>query len=66
MKVVTAEEIKKIEQIAIKEYGISELILMENAGVEVSKIVKCHIGDINNIFTVLSMRSIIHYLILGR
>lgn len=48
MKVVTAEEIKKIEQIAIKEYGISELILMENAGVEVSKIVKCHIGDINN------------------
>lgn len=48
MKVVTAEEIKIIEQTAIKEYGISELVLMENAGVEVSRIVKCHIGDVSN------------------
>lgn len=43
MKVITAEELKKIEQSAINDYGISELVLMENAGVEVSRIVKCQI-----------------------
>ena len=48
MKVITAEELKKIEQSAINDYGISELVLMENAGVEVSRIVKCQITAVDN------------------
>ena len=48
MKVITAEELKKIEQSAINDYGISELVLMENAGVEVSRIVKCQITAVEN------------------
>jgi len=36
MKVVTRDEIRRIDKRAIEEYGISGLILMENAGLQVS------------------------------
>ncbi|MGM0471134.1 MAG: NAD(P)H-hydrate dehydratase [Bacillota bacterium] len=32
MKVVTAQEMQQLDQLAIEEYGISGLVLMENAG----------------------------------
>ena len=36
MKVTTGSKMQEIDQAAIREYGIPELILMENAGIEVT------------------------------
>ncbi|OPY58015.1 MAG: Bifunctional NAD(P)H-hydrate repair enzyme Nnr [Pelotomaculum sp. PtaU1.Bin035] len=42
MRVVTAEEMKRLDQAAIKEYGVPGLVLMENAGRQVVEV----IGDV--------------------
>lgn len=40
MKVVTAEKMQEIDKGAIQKYGIPEVILMENAGIEVTNVAK--------------------------
>lgn len=40
MKVVTAEKMQEIDKRAMQEFGIPELILMENAGIEVTNAAK--------------------------
>ncbi|RJQ28934.1 MAG: NAD(P)H-hydrate dehydratase [Peptococcaceae bacterium] len=46
MLVVTSEEMKKVDQSAIKEYGIPGIVLMENAGLQVVKVVEKVLGDL--------------------
>ncbi len=48
MKVVTTAEIKAIDQRAIAEYGIPGIVLMENAGNEVTRQIESIIGDLYN------------------
>jgi len=44
MELVTAEEMRTLDQKAINEYGIPGVVLMENAGLSVFKLVKEHFG----------------------
>ena len=37
MKLATAAQIRNIDSVAIKEYGISSAVLMENAGAAVAQ-----------------------------
>lgn len=46
MRLVTAEEMKNIDQAAINDYGIPGIVLMENAGIQVVKAVKEMLGDL--------------------
>lgn len=48
MKFVTAAEIRTIEQIAIEEYGIPGVVLMENAGREATRQIERIMGTIYN------------------
>ena len=45
MKIALAKQMREIDQIAIHQYGIPEIVLMENAGVAVAKIVKNFLVD---------------------
>jgi NAD(P)H-hydrate epimerase len=47
MLVVTSEEMKKLDQSAIKDYGIPGIVLMENAGLQVVKVVEKVLGDLS-------------------
>lgn len=46
MRVVTAEEMKKLDQAAIEKYDVPGLILMENAGRQVVEVIKEIFGDV--------------------
>lgn len=46
MKIATAQQMRAIDEQAIKQYGIPEIVLMENAGVSVAKSVDQVIGKI--------------------
>ena len=48
MKIAMTAEIKELERRAIEEYGISPLVLMENAGVEVVRQIEQLLGDLHN------------------
>ena len=48
MRVVTAEEMKALDRTAIEEYGISGLVLMENAGRHVVEVVRQVLGDVRD------------------
>ncbi len=44
MYLVTAEEMRRFDAVAIKEYGIPGVVLMENAGRTTYQILKAHMG----------------------
>lgn len=46
MRVVTAEEMKALDKAAIEEYGISGLVLMENAGRQVVELIRRELGEV--------------------
>ncbi|OPX86769.1 MAG: Bifunctional NAD(P)H-hydrate repair enzyme Nnr [Pelotomaculum sp. PtaB.Bin104] len=46
MRVVTAGEMKKLDQAAIEEYGVPGLILMENAGRQVVEVIRQVLGNV--------------------
>ncbi|BAF58838.1 predicted Carbohydrate kinase [Pelotomaculum thermopropionicum SI] len=46
MRVVTAGEMKALDKAAIEEYGISGLVLMENAGRQVAEVVRQVLGEV--------------------
>ena len=46
MRIVTAEEMKMLDQAAIKEYGVPGLVLMENAGLRVVDVIREVLGDV--------------------
>ena len=46
LRVVTAEEMKALDRTAIEEYGISGLVLMENASRHVVEVVRQVLGDV--------------------
>jgi hydroxyethylthiazole kinase-like uncharacterized protein yjeF len=48
LRVVTAEEMKALDRTAIEEYGISGLVLMENAGRHVVEVVRQVLGDVRD------------------
>ena len=48
MKVVTAKEIHEIDRLAIEEYGIPGIALMENAGAAVAREIIEHFGHVSN------------------
>lgn len=48
MKAATAAEMRKIDQIAIKTFGIPGTVLMENAGVETARQVVATLGTVEN------------------
>lgn len=48
MKIVTTAEMRRIEQVAIEEYGIPSIVLMENAGVEVVRQMESIMGSLYN------------------
>jgi len=48
LRIVTAEEMKALDQAAIEEYGIPGLVLMENAGHHVVEVVKQVLGDVRD------------------
>ncbi len=52
MKVARVAEIKRIDKTAIQEYGISEEILMENAGEAVYQAIKTEINVPGNHFII--------------
>jgi hydroxyethylthiazole kinase-like uncharacterized protein yjeF len=54
MKVAFVSEMKKLDQTAVKKYGIDEILLMENAGNAVFYAIEKEIGIKNNKFLVLS------------
>ncbi len=48
MKIAMATEMKDIERRAIEEYGVSSLVLMENAGVEIVRQIEQLLGELQN------------------
>lgn len=46
MQVVTAGEMKKLDQAAIEEYGVPGVILMENAGRQVVEVIRQVLGNV--------------------
>lgn len=46
MKLVTADEMRALDQKAIKEYGIPGIVLMENAALAVMKVIREVLGDL--------------------
>lgn len=46
MKIATAEEMRRIDALAAEQYGISDVILMENAGRAVTGVVAETIGEV--------------------
>jgi len=54
MKVASVSEMRKMDQTAVKKYGIDEILLMENAGNAVFFAIEKEIGVNNNKFLVLS------------
>ncbi|AEG59048.1 bifunctional ADP-dependent NAD(P)H-hydrate dehydratase/NAD(P)H-hydrate epimerase [Desulforamulus ruminis] len=54
MRVVTAAEMKKIDQLAVEQYGIPGIILMENAGLRAVEVIESLAGPIQGkTFTIL-------------
>lgn len=47
MKIALAAEMKKIDKRAIEEYGVPEILLMENAGREVASAFEEYLGDVS-------------------
>ena len=47
MKIALADEMKKIDKRAIEEYGIPEILLMENAGREVAAAFEEYLGGVS-------------------
>ena len=45
MRTVTREEARRIDKLAIEKYGIPGIVLMENAGLAVSRVVSQMFGD---------------------
>jgi hydroxyethylthiazole kinase-like uncharacterized protein yjeF len=54
MKVASVSEMRKMDQTAVKEYGIDEILLMENAGNAVFYAIEKEIGIKNNKFLILA------------
>lgn len=48
MRLVTAAEMKELERIAIEDYGLPSLVLMENAGRHVAEVVRQVLGDVRD------------------
>jgi NAD(P)H-hydrate epimerase len=46
MRVVTADEMKMLDRLAIEEYGIPGLVLMENAGRQVVEVIREILGEV--------------------
>ncbi|MDD4168756.1 MAG: NAD(P)H-hydrate dehydratase [Desulfotomaculaceae bacterium] len=46
MRVVTAAEMKKLDQLTIEEYGVPGLVLMENAGRQVVEVIRQVLGNV--------------------
>ena len=47
MKIALADEMKKIDKRAIEEYGVPEILLMENAGREVAAAFEEYLGGVS-------------------
>lgn len=47
MKIVTAEQMRQLDQIAIDEVGIPGVVLMENAGIQVFRVMRGQYPDLN-------------------
>ncbi|MFC2741126.1 MAG: NAD(P)H-hydrate epimerase, partial [Selenomonas sp.] len=47
MKIALAAEMKKIDKRAVEEYGVSEILLMENAGREVAAAFEEYLGGVS-------------------
>ena len=45
MRAVTADQMREIDRVAIEEYGIPGLTLMENAGIAVYEVVREFVKD---------------------
>jgi NAD(P)H-hydrate epimerase len=46
LRIVTAEEMKTLDKAAIEEYGISGLVLMENAGRQAVELIRSVLGEV--------------------
>lgn len=46
MRIVTADEMKALDRAAIEDYGISGLVLMENAGIRVVDLIRRVMGEV--------------------
>jgi len=46
MRVVSAAEMRELDRLAIEDYGISGIVLMENAGLKVVEVVRQMLGDV--------------------
>ncbi|MDD4334657.1 MAG: NAD(P)H-hydrate dehydratase, partial [Desulfotomaculaceae bacterium] len=46
MRIVTADEMKALDRAAIEDYGISGLVLMENAGIRVVDLIQRVMGEV--------------------
>lgn len=54
MRVVTATEMRQIDQVAIEEYGIPGIVLMENAGLGVVEVIQSLINNLSGkVFSIL-------------
>lgn len=53
MRIVTAMQMKNIDKAAIEDYGIQEIVLMENAGTTVAKKVEEMLGNIHKVISLL-------------
>ncbi|RYD03293.1 hypothetical protein N752_20900 [Desulforamulus aquiferis] len=54
MRVVTAEEMRQIDQDAMEQYGIPGVVLMENAGIGVVRVIEELIQNVRGkVFSVL-------------
>ncbi len=48
MKVATAQEVRELDRAAIEDLGIPGVVLMENAGIHVVRVIKEHYPDVRN------------------
>ncbi|AEF93381.1 YjeF-related protein [Desulfotomaculum nigrificans CO-1-SRB] len=54
MRVVTAAEMRQIDQTAIKQHGIPGIVLMENAGLRVVEVIEGILGDVRDqVFSII-------------
>jgi hydroxyethylthiazole kinase-like uncharacterized protein yjeF len=53
MKILTAEQIRKIDRLSTEKYGIPSILLMENAGMRVVEALEAHFEDLSDLTIVI-------------